>query len=100
MLSIDAKTWLEAVKATEWHRSQVQTFLYPVGDVNPRDNGWRAGAHVIRDCTLDPDKQVIFREVDMTGERYDEIDAQAREVSELYQTCITINEYERLRKVS
>lgn len=102
MMSIDPARWLAAVEATKWHRSQVQSFLYRVeGAVPDSAEGVRiAGAHVTRDCTLDHDKQEIFRQVDLTGERYDEITAQQREVAALYETCIVINEYDRLTKAS
>jgi hypothetical protein len=98
MLQIDPVRWLAAVEATQWHRSQVQTFLYPAGGIDPAENGWRAGAHVARDCTLDWDKQVIFRQVDLTGEKYDEITAQAKEVADLYETTIVINRYNKLEE--
>lgn len=98
-MSIDPARWLAAVEATKWHRSQVQTFLYRMEGAAPdSDEGVRrAGAHVIRDCTLDPSKQEIFRMEDLTGEQYDWITSQAREVAALYETCIVINEYDRLR---
>ncbi len=97
MLSIDPARWLAAVDATKWHRSQVQSFLYRVEGSAPdsAEGVRRAGAHVTRDCTMDPGKQEIFRMVDLTGERYDEITAQQRQVASLYETCIVINEYDR-----
>lgn len=58
-MNYDVDHWIAAEDATEWHRSQVQCFLYRPG---PEDRmGDLDGLHVIRDLALDRGLQVIWQ---------------------------------------
>jgi hypothetical protein len=46
-----------ALNATDWHRSQIQTFCYPLPDGNQM--------HVVRDLTKPADEQTLWKEIAM-----------------------------------
>jgi len=97
-MSIDPRRLLEAFRATEFHRSQVQGFLYPVagGSGLSLSAGRKDGVHTVRDCLKPRGEQVIWREADPTGERYDELHAAMMDQILLYQYGLVSGMYARL----
>ena len=61
---ITSADMLDAFAKTEFHRKEIQGFLY--GDYEKN-----IGRHVIRDCTLDGDRQEIWSVRDEDGSKYE-----------------------------
>lgn len=82
--AIDPERWFNAQRDTEYHRSQVQGFLYdtPTGAKTDKPKH-----HVIRDCTKKPGKQVIWSAFG-DDDDYFRLDAEMDRQIELY--CIKL----------
>jgi hypothetical protein len=85
-MSFDPELFVLAQKQTEWHRSQVQGFLYGPNAKN------REGRHVIRDCTKPAGEQIIWSH-EGTADDYDRLHAKMEWVIAVETARITLERY-------
>ena len=93
MKAFDENVWVQAEDETEVRRSQIAGFLYR----GPHDEkaGPLAGSHVVRDRLREGD-QVLWREHDKDGSRYDELHKKAWLIIRARQARIVYNRYMEL----
>jgi len=87
--AIDPERWFNAKRDTEYHRSQVQGFLYDTPKGAKTD---KPKHHVIRDCTKKPGKQVIWSAFG-DDDDYARLDAEMDRQIELYCTKLIADRY-------
>jgi len=86
---LDAELMLRAKKETEFHRSQIQGFLYGPG------KGPYQGWHTVRDCTKPYRDQVIWREYGFKYD-YEKLDQKMTDLIELEEMKIILAKYDEL----
>lgn len=75
----------DAFAKTELHRRQIQGFFYGDYETN-------VGKHVIRDCTLDSDRQAIWSVNDEDGSNYKALDLEMKVRMEEAEMQLVANE--------
>ena len=88
---IDAELWIKAKRETEYHRGQIQGFLYGPNRRNME------GDHIVRDCTSQ-DNQVLWKKHGFKYD-YDKIHIEMIKVIEIEQTKIIANRYDELTQI-